>query len=128
MAAGCCDLIWCSRPADTRGVTLPYDRAVSFSGAGLALDVVGAFLVSLGLYRHPVPLFLGWGRTPHAAASDRAFGTSGTLFFLLGFGGQLMSSAGYGSHRRAAVIWSAAVALSAGTAAAYVLFGAFYVA
>jgi hypothetical protein len=102
-------------------------NTLSFSGAGLALDVIGAVLVTLGLFRHPMPLYPGWSRLPTAAAEDRAYGTTGGSFFVCGFVGQLLSSAGYASHDRTSVFASAGITLAAGALVAYVVFGLSYI-
>src|SRR5258708_6645057 len=96
---------------------------MSFSGAGLGLDVVGAVLLLLGLFRHALPLYPGWSRSPVQAAEDRAYGTTGAAFFVTGFTLQLFGSAGFGSHCQATVLLSGLVAVVGGALAAYMLFG-----
>jgi hypothetical protein len=52
---------------------------------GLALGVVGAAVLALGLFRPSKPLYPGWSRDPLQAATDQAFGITGFLFLGVGF-------------------------------------------
>jgi hypothetical protein len=61
---------------------------------GLALDLVGALLLTLGLFRAPQLLYPGWGRSPDEVAEDRAYGTAGAAFLAGGFTLQAMPSLG----------------------------------
>lgn len=100
---------------------------MSLSGGGLALDMIGAVLLTLGLFRRPLPLFPGWTRSPLEAANDRAYGTTGGALLLMGFLGQLAGAAGFGSRARGSVLFTAAVVFVAGALLAYAMFGATYV-
>jgi len=55
------------------------------SALGLALNVVGAGALSIGLFRPSRPLFPGWSRNPLVAATDYAFGVTGFIFLAAGF-------------------------------------------
>lgn len=101
---------------------------MSFPGAGLALDIIGAALVAFGLFRHPRLSYPGWRRSPDEAAADRAYGTTGGTFLLLGFTGQLLGAAGLGASGTARTVASAVVALVVGMVAAYGGYGLAYIA
>jgi hypothetical protein len=66
---------------------------MSIAGAGLSLDIIGAFLTVFGLFRHPAPLTLGWTRDPLTSSADRAFGTVGGLWLVSGFVLQIIGTA-----------------------------------
>jgi hypothetical protein len=55
------------------------------SALGLALNVVGAAVLSIGLFRPSRALFAGWARNPLTAATDYAFGATGFGFLAAGF-------------------------------------------
>ena len=52
---------------------------------GLSLDVVGAGVLAIGLFRHSQQLFPGWARDPVEAVSDYASGITGFGFLAVGF-------------------------------------------
>jgi hypothetical protein len=61
-----------------------YRRHV-LSAIGLALDLVGAVALTLGLYRHSRYATVGLRRGPEDVAQDAGFGTVGASFLALGF-------------------------------------------
>lgn len=61
---------------------------------GLALGVIGAAVLSVGLFRNSKPLLLGWARDPLQAATDQACGVTGFLFLGSGFILQALPSVG----------------------------------
>jgi hypothetical protein len=94
------------------------------SAIGLALDLVGATALAMGLFRRPRPLFVGWSHSPDDAARDVAYGVTGWTFLALGFTFQSLPYLGVserGSHSAALVAALATVA--PGAVAAVVLFG-----
>jgi hypothetical protein len=52
---------------------------------GLGLDVVGAGVLAIGLFRPSQPLLPGWSRDPVEAVSDYASGITGFGFLATGF-------------------------------------------
>jgi hypothetical protein len=94
------------------------------SAIGLALDLVGAITVVVGLFRPPRPLFPGWSYAPDDAARDSAFGVVGASLLSCGFTLQSMTYCGVrwpGSHREA--IAASIIAGAAGAALAFVAYG-----
>jgi hypothetical protein len=94
------------------------------SAIGLALDLVGATALAMGLFRRPRPLTPGWSHSPDDAARDVAYGVTGGTFLALGFTFQSLPYFGvseHGSHGAALAAALATVAL--GAVAAVVLFG-----
>jgi hypothetical protein len=94
------------------------------SSIGLALDLIGATALAVGLFRRPRPLFVGWSHSPDDAARDVAYGVTGWTFLALGFTFQSLPYFGvaeHGSHGAALAAALATVAL--GAVAAAVLFG-----
>jgi hypothetical protein len=92
------------------------------SAIGLALDIIGAYLLAKGLFRHSVPLYPGWSRDPYTAGQDRAYGTVGLLFLVSGFALQGLSSLGLQPAADTATeVTVAALALSVGILVAFVL-------
>jgi hypothetical protein len=89
---------------------------------GLALDIIGAFLLLRGLFRAPRPLAPGWAYSPLDAATDMAYGTIGGLFLGVGFVGQILGN-GAPALPLARTVAVSVVVLIAGAVLAYVLFG-----
>ncbi|MEA2332469.1 MAG: hypothetical protein QOH58_2607 [Thermoleophilaceae bacterium] len=92
------------------------------------MDVVGAILLVIGLFRAPMPLYLGWQRTPEDAAEDRAYGTVGGLYLVVGFVMQALPS--FGASWSGCSGWkafAAVVTLGAGGLLAVVLWGVAYI-
>jgi hypothetical protein len=52
---------------------------------GLALDLVGAVFVVIGLFRPARPLFVGYGYDPDDAARDSGFAVAGGTLLVAGF-------------------------------------------
>jgi hypothetical protein len=94
------------------------------STIGLALDLVGASALAIGLFRRPSPLFVGWSHSPDEAARDVAYGVTGWTFLALGFTFQALPYFGVGEHgSHADALAAALIALVLGAVAAVVLFG-----
>jgi uncharacterized membrane protein len=95
---------------------------------GLVLDVIGAVALSIGLFRHPVPLTPGWLRDPPAAAEDHAYGITGGAFLISGFVLQIVGSTGTPQPVPfvRAMVW-AAVTLVVGLVGAYFIYGAAFI-
>ena len=55
------------------------------SAIGLALDLEGAIVLVIGLFRPIRPLFPGWSSPPDDAARDAAFGVAGASLLAIGF-------------------------------------------
>jgi hypothetical protein len=55
------------------------------SAIGLSLDLVGATMLSLGLYAHSRLTYVGISRGPADVAQDAAFGTVGATLLAAGF-------------------------------------------
>jgi hypothetical protein len=62
---------------------------------GLALDLVGAASLVIGLFRPPRPLFPGWSYAPDDAARDAAFGAVGVTLLGAGFALQAVPYFGF---------------------------------
>lgn len=99
-----------------------------FSVIGLALDLVGAVALVIGIFRPPRPTLTGWAYTPDDAAKDAAFGVVGATLLGLGFIAQSLpyfgvtASAGTTGTRVAA-----AVAFASALAFGYLTYGIAYV-
>lgn len=90
---------------------------------GLTLDLIGAAVIAIGLFRSSAPQLLGWDPDPLQAASDQASGVVGILFLGSGFIIQGLPSFGLfweGSGRAALLL--AFVVLVAGSCAAWLLY------
>jgi hypothetical protein len=99
------------------------------SAVGLALDLVGAIALVIGLFGHSQPLAPGWRKTPTEVAHDVAFGIVGGVFLTAGF--VLQSLIYYGErlrHTHHEAIAAATAALLLGTFVAYLLYGLLYLA
>ena len=95
-----------------------------WSAIGLALDLVGAVALVLGLFRWPRPLTVGWSHSPDQAAGDVAYAVTGGTFLAAGFVLQSLTYFGVdwnGSDRAALVAALATVVV--GALAAFVLYG-----
>lgn len=55
------------------------------SAIGLALDLVGAVALTLGLYGHSRPTYPGLSRGPEDVAHDRGFAIVGASYLVAGF-------------------------------------------
>lgn len=86
---------------------------------GLSLDVVGAGVLAIGLFRPPQELFPGWSRDQLEAVTDYASGITGFGFLAIGFGlqGIAVLTAG-GPPAWCAALLAAAVTLVVGGLAA----------
>ena len=100
-----------------------------FSAIGLTIDLVGAFVLARGLFRHSLPLYPGWSRSPDAAAEDHAYGAIGFGCLAVGFACQALPAFGANwpggpeSARTAAVITLVLAGM-----AAYIGYGVAYIA
>jgi hypothetical protein len=95
-----------------------------FSAVGLALDLIGAVALVLGLFRPPRPLFVGWAYEPLDAARDVAFGVTGGTFLAAGFVLQSLSYVGFSpNYSERASLHAALVMLPLGTWVAIGLYG-----
>jgi hypothetical protein len=84
------------------------DRSLVLSAIGLALDLVGAVALTLGLYRHSRYSTPGLSRGPDDVAQDAAYGTVGASFLALGFTLQALPYLGVTVDTRPG--WAAAAA------------------
>jgi hypothetical protein len=95
------------------------------SAIGLALDLLGATALAMGLFRRPRPLYPGWAHSPDDAARDVAYGVTGWTFLALGFVLQSLPHFGVSADGSDAAVLAAALAsVALGAVAAVVLFGA----
>lgn len=95
---------------------------------GLVLDLIGAFALTRGLFRHSVPLVTGYRRHPHDAAEDHAYGVVGFIFLASGFTCQALPSLGATWNATACEARLAAIiTLVGGSILAYVGWGLAYV-
>ena len=82
---------------------------------GLALDLVGAVTLVVGLFRPPRHLTPGWAHSPEEAARDAGFGVAGASLLAAGFALQSLTYFGVSVH---CALWArllvAATALVAG--------------
>ena len=93
------------------------------SAIGLALDVIGAAVLSIGLFRASSPLLLGWSRDPLQVTVDEASGTTGFLFLFGGFALQSLPSFGVDTSSRAGdARLAAAITLVVGVLLAWVVY------
>ena len=92
---------------------------------GLALDLLGAITLAIGLFRAPTRLYPGWNRSPEEAATDRAFGTVGAGLLVVGFATQALPSFGveWAACCAAEKALGLAATLGIGTLSAYGLYG-----
>jgi hypothetical protein len=99
------------------------------SVVGLALDLIGAGALALGLFRGVIrTTWNGYNRSPETAAEDQAYGVVGFLFLAAGFALQALSAFGLGKVDHACTgIVGGVAALVVGTGSAYVLFGFVYI-
>ncbi len=101
--------------------TLPYacrlHSAVTLgsllSVIGLGLDLIGASMVALGLFRPASSLYPGAGRRPSTAAADQAFGGVGVVFLICGFATQACPEMGV-DHPSGSATPAAAMTLGMG--------------
>jgi hypothetical protein len=94
------------------------------SAIGLALDLVGATALVMGLFRRPRPLYVGWSYSPLDAAQGVAYGVTGGTFLALGFVLQSLTYFGVDWNCSDQAVLPAALATVAiGAVAAVVLFG-----
>jgi hypothetical protein len=95
---------------------------------GLALDLVGAVALTIGLFRGPLPLYPGYVRSPEDAATDRAYGTVGGGFLVVGFALQALTYCGINLDSGSmANILAAVIALCLGALGATGLWGCAYI-
>src|SRR5439155_24508819 len=95
-----------------------------FSAIGLALDLVGAVALVVGLFRPPRPLVPGYVHSPDDAARDAAFGVAGASLLALGFVFQSLPYFGLRwSESHGAAAAASAIALAAGVVYAYLAYG-----
>src|SRR5215204_3316320 len=92
---------------------------------GLSLDIVGAWVLAIGLFRGEERIRTGplgasvVGRSQRAAARDRSYGAVGGAFLTLGFLGQILGDLGIGpGGDRRTNLASAALLLLVATAVA----------
>jgi hypothetical protein len=98
------------------------------SEIGLPLDLIGAAMLALGLFRPMKPLYPGWQRSPWEASQDQAFGVVGFLFLACGFTLQALSNLGVGKvTETAAADIAPLITLVAGICVAYLLYGLVYI-
>ena len=98
------------------------------SEIGLPLDLIGAALLALGLFRPAKPVQSGWLRSPWETSQDQAYGVVGFAFLAFGFILQALSNLGLGKVPETPTADLAPViALLAGTCLAYVLYGLVYI-
>src|ERR671924_416119 len=94
---------------------------------GLGLDLVGAAMLALGLFRPTRVLTLGWSRSPPDASADWAFGSVGFVFLASGFVLQGLSSLGLGKvDAESCAILAGVAAVMGGRLIAYLLYGLVY--
>ncbi len=92
---------------------------------GLSLDVVGAAVLAIGLFRPSQELLPGWSRNPIEAVSDYASGIVGFGFLALGFLLQGIAALTTGDPPSVwAGLLAATVTTLVGTIAASILFEA----
>jgi hypothetical protein len=98
------------------------------SAIGLALDLVGAVALTLGLYRHSRYTTVGLRRGPDDVAQDAGYGTVGAVFLALGF---VLQGAQYvGVSIEMCPGWAAAAAgatLLVATVVGYLAYGLVYI-
>lgn len=98
------------------------------SEIGLPLDLIGAAMLALGLFRPTKPHYPGWQRSPWEASQDQAFGVVGFLFLACGFTLQALSNLGVGKvPETPAADIAPLITLAAGACLAYVLYGLVYI-
>ena len=97
------------------------------SEIGLPLDLIGAALLALGLFRPARPFQPGWQRSPWDTSQDQAYGVVGFVFLACGFTLQALSNLGIGKVPETAAADSAPlIALLAGICIAYLFYGLVY--
>lgn len=92
---------------------------------GLALDVVGAAVLAIGLFGNPTGLFpSNFLRTPGEAASDQASGITGLLFLASGFAAQATPALGWNpfAHDPVAARVAGCIALGVGAILAWLVY------
>jgi hypothetical protein len=96
---------------------------------GLALDLIGAGMLALGLFRGAArSTWGGYVRSPETAAEDQAYGIVGFLFLAGGFTLQALSAFGLGKvHHAWLGIVGGIAALVVGVAVAFLLYGVVYI-
>ena len=98
------------------------------SEIGLPLDLIGAAMLALGLFRPTKPHHPGWQRSPWEASQDQAFGAVGFMFLATGFILQALSNLGVVHVRETSLVDAAPViALASGVCVAYLLYGLVYI-
>ncbi len=94
---------------------------------GLALDLIGAIALVLGLFGHARGLAPGWSRSPIDVAHDVGFGVVGALFLSGGF---VLQSLTYFGVRSAAstctTLVAAGITVGAGGVTAWAMYGLLY--
>jgi hypothetical protein len=97
------------------------------SAIGLALDLVGAVALVIGIFRPPRPTLTGWAYTPDDAARDAAFGLVGATLLGLGFIAQSLPYFGLTVSASATCIRVAAgIALASALLYGYIVYGVAY--
>jgi hypothetical protein len=97
------------------------------SEIGLPLDLIGAAMLALGLFRPTKPIHPGFSRSPWEASQDQAFGVVGFTFLASGFTLQALSNLGIGHvHETALVDAAPVITLGAGFCVAYAMYGLVY--
>jgi hypothetical protein len=99
------------------------------SAIGLALDLIGAVALTLGLYGHSRPAYIGLSRGPEDVAHDRGFAIVGAFYLALGFLLQGLQYVGVTVEASDAVTAAVAgVVLVAGVVVAWLAFGLIWLA
>jgi hypothetical protein len=97
------------------------------SVVGLALDLVGAVALVIGLFGHSIPLYTGFRRAPTEVAHDGAFGIVGATYLVSGFLLQSLQYVGVSLDcSREATRVAGVVTLLGGSIAAWLAYGTAY--
>jgi hypothetical protein len=95
---------------------------------GLTFDVVGAVLLTLGLFTHSRGLYPGLVTAPDDVARDAAFGFTGALLLVGGFVLQSFQYFGFAhQHSRCTTITAAVLGLVGSILLAWVVYGLAYI-